>query len=119
MIIDIVVSPTGKPGEWVLLEDLDYRGIHIPTGFIFDGASIPWLLQPIVRKGGKIFAPACIHDFLYRHAKGDRKACDIVFHTALLENGVNPSKAQTIYLGVRTGGWVAWRKNLNIMKRTA
>ncbi len=119
--IDIKVSPTEIPGQWIVLEAFTYKTIPIPKDFLFDGASIPWALQPLVKKGGRIFAPACIHDFLYRSAKGDRKACDLVFLDALLYNEVGPKKAKTMYLGVRAGGWVAWGKNqkINTQKKTA
>jgi len=121
MKIEIEVRPTENPGEWEVLKELEWRGIPVPEGFIFDGASIPWALQPFVKKGGKVFAPGCIHDFLYRSAKGDRKACDLVLYEALLSNEVGPRKAKTMYLGVRAGGWVAWRKNqkANTRKRIA
>ncbi len=40
----------------------------IPKGFIFDGASIPRLLWPLLSPTGILFIPALFHDFAYKYS---------------------------------------------------
>ena len=87
----------------------------VPAGFISDGASIPRVLWPLI---GRPFdhrwrKEAVLHDFFYRAPVDivDRKTADLMFYDSLRANGLRRSKAQAMYLGVRAGGWVAWKKN--------
>lgn len=59
--------------KWEVTEDyilfvphLD-RTLLIPKGFIFDGASVPRLLWPIINPTGVLLIGSLVHDFGYRY----------------------------------------------------
>lgn len=61
--------------KFKLLEDYSYewvyrgerRRIRVEAGFVFDGASIPWIVQPLTGgKWGLGKAPALLHDLIYQ-----------------------------------------------------
>lgn len=89
----------------VVLEDFIAHGITVPAGFRFDGASAPRPLWAIIPPFKRTKKAACIHDWMCRKAKNaeDRKAADKLFHTMLLEAGLNRFRARAGYLGVRAG----------------
>lgn len=104
------VEPLDEPRHWKLLDDFNYREITVPSGFTFDGASIPLGLRWLFPHGGAKFAAACLHDYCYQTGIVDRITSDKYFLEVMLENGVNKWKAKAMYLGVRSGGWVTWNK---------
>ncbi len=58
--------------KFMLIEDWYYTlpngiRIYIPKGFIFDGASVPRFLWPILDPFGILMIPGLIHDFGYRY----------------------------------------------------
>lgn len=61
------------PRRWEVVADyyffVEYLGteLKIPTGFIFDGASIPRLLWPLLSPTGILLIPSLFHDYAYRH----------------------------------------------------
>jgi hypothetical protein len=95
-----------------------YRLNHtftVPTGFISDGASIPrilWTLvgHPFDRRWRK---ESVLHDWFYRTTDHgvSRKMADKIFYDSLRDGGLRRTKAWLMYLGVRAGGWVAWKKS--------
>ncbi len=118
----------GDTGDWTLTEDLVYRGnrdtFRVPKGFKTDFASIPRIFQALVPKNGSHDAAAIIHDYLYRVqplVQGQkplrnmrtvtRREADGIFRRIMKESGTNPIRYNLMYLGVRLGGWVAWRQN--------
>lgn len=54
--------------EWTI--ELNIKGtrqtILIPAGFVFDGASVPRLLWPLLSPTGVLLVPGLIHDYGYR-----------------------------------------------------
>ena len=110
--------------EWRLLEPLRYQTsvkggnteITVPSGFINDLASIPRLFQSIVPKVAKHRRAAVVHDYLYRergslpYAKFTRKQADQIFLEAMKADDVRWTRRRVMYLAVRAGGWVYWRK---------
>lgn len=84
----------------------------IPTGFKTDLASIPRVIQNILPPVGLYDAAAVVHDFLYQTApRGiDRGTADRVLLDAMDELGVSRATRWTIYLGVRSGGWMTWNR---------
>ena len=92
----------------------------VPAGFEFDGASIPRFfrrligspLDPEIARAGRD------HDFIYRtQLQGwTRKDADLMFLCWLIEDGLEPWRAQLAYRGVRLFGWIAWRKNRQILE---
>lgn len=103
--------------------------IVIPEGFEYDGASVPRLLWSIVgvSRDGLHRAAALVHDWIYRHGgilpdasfwkdnhsiecfPWRRHQADKLFANILALSGVSRLKRRLMYLGVRAGGWIAWR----------
>jgi hypothetical protein len=112
-----------------LLRDVSYTIEHGPfagavstvrTGFTFDYASIPRIFWPWLPPAGnrrnQYGIASLWHDWLYVHQTiaGQpcrRKDADAVFLEIMRAVGVSPILAQTLYIGVRIGGWVGWRRN--------
>lgn len=127
-------SPFGDPlrleyvdgFHWVIYSSFSYRSgegenrveVFVPIGFVTDFASIPRILWNILPPtGGTYGKAAIIHDYMYRfptHAPGKpawtRKDCDDTLRAGMDALGVSRLTRWTIYTGVRTGGWVPWRK---------
>ena len=103
--------------KWQLTAPLMYEtrsGIYIsvPEGFITDLASIPRLFRSIYSVHGQHTRAAVIHDYLYSQSDPrafTRSQADRIFYEAMLELGVRKSKAYVMYLGVRSGGYFAWK----------
>ena len=106
-----------------LLEDLVYTTrdgwrIVVPAGFVTDYASIPRALTFIIPPRGKYNRPAIIHDFLYQTAPDDdvsglvctQARADSIMREACENVDNRLTQRWAIYLGLRAGGWVAWRR---------
>lgn len=115
------------PGRFKLISLLFYevRGlvnIIIPKGFVTDFASIPKAVQmmPGFEVNGLSRAPAVLHDFLYqrrgvfenmgRKVHFSRAQVDAMFRIALAECGVPWHVRWAMYMGVRVGGWLFWKR---------
>jgi len=109
MKINIKVSPTSKPGQWVVLESFMFSGIKVEAGQLTDGASIPWWLRGVLKTGGKLFAPSVIHDTIYRHGIVSRRRADNVYRNAMRANYVPKWKIKVIYLAVRLFGGSSYK----------
>lgn len=114
--------------HWVITKEFDYhvdvpdsgRIIHIHAGFITDFASIPRVLWPVLPPTGSYGKAAVIHDYLYQTCvinlpNGfeivDRGQADHILLEAMEVLGTSRAVRETIYWGVRAGGWWAWRKH--------
>lgn len=59
--------------QYEVMEDYYYKlpkteiTVYIPKGFVFDGASIPKFLWPIIAPIDVLIIPAVIHDFGYKY----------------------------------------------------
>ena len=107
----IKVMPCDKARQWILLETIEFKGLRVPSGFCFDGASIPLLLRGFFPHGGRKFFAACLHDWLYRskdHSGWSRCDADLLFLDAMRENGVPEADAMKMYLGVKVFGGLSW-----------
>jgi uncharacterized protein DUF1353 len=106
-----------------LLEPLCYTTrngwrICVPAGFLTDYASIPRALSVLIPPRGKYNRPAIVHDWLYQKAPVDPvtgKRCtwsraDSVLREACEDVDDRFTQRWTIYLGLRAGGWVTWRR---------
>ena len=114
------VQPHIKPFAhdcFILMSDFYYQDEHINlvinAGFKYDGASIPRFFWRFV--GGK-FMPrfqrgAVVHDMLYNKNLLDRKICDKIFKKILIEDGCSKALANTMYMALRVGGGIAYRKH--------
>lgn len=91
-----------------------YAGtLSVPAGFSTDFASIPRVLRSLVPQHPRQAEPACLHDYLYsrntKYKHITRKVADQIFKEALKSNGVG-RRRHLMYIGVRLGGWAAFRK---------
>lgn len=88
------------------------KTLVVPTGFRTDLASIPqalwWAWPPM---GGYTDA-SVIHDYCYQFWPGqmDRGDADGVLNEAMEVAGVGRFTRWVIYAGIRSGGWITWRK---------
>ncbi len=105
------ITPGEKPGSWRLVQSLKIMGHIIPMNFETDGASIPWGFQWLIKKGGRLFAPAIMHDFFYQTGRHPRSVADALFLHAMWENGVGYWKRTIIYFAVRLFGWIFYKEN--------
>ena len=92
----------------------------IPSGFMFDGATIPaifWWPLRLHPFSPRIVTAALEHDFNY-YTRRDRKASDQLFYTTLKKHGIDKLRAWLMYAAVRSAGWIFylpdghWLKNL-------
>jgi hypothetical protein len=86
------------------------RIITVPAGFKTDLASIPRVLWNVLPPVGSYDAAAVVHDYLYQHNGVTRRQADDILHEAMGVLGVSSAVREAIYLGVRLGGWVTWRR---------
>jgi len=88
--------------------------ITIPKGYRTDLASVPRIPGIYWRVGGKAVLPSIVHDWLYECGDPDltRKSADKVFLEAMRNEDDPrwPTTRWAMYMGVRMGGWNAWRK---------
>lgn len=90
--------------------DGEFEYITVPRGFVWDGASVPWLFRRVVTQhGGRHQAAALLHDYLYSTGLYPREVADELFRRAMAYNGTSAAIVWPVYIGVRLGGWVAWR----------
>lgn len=101
---------------WTLHESMDYEvgslgsgeKIDVPVGTTTDFGSVPqalwWLISPI----GLATRPYVLHDYLYQTQIYSRAKSDSILLEALEVVGVKWITRWTTYLGVRSGGWMAW-----------
>ena len=118
-LTDLVLQPSHRR-LWKLAMPLIYRDIvhgdiTAYPGAITDGASIPrlaWSIAGPPLADSRVAKAAATHDQLYKSlgAGLTRKQCDQVFYRALRDEGTGRIKAATYYAGVRSGGWVGWRR---------
>lgn len=98
---------------WELMQPFGYitlsdEIIRIPTGFITDLASIPWLFRRILPKSGPYNRSCVIHDWCYKTHLFERSKCDDILLEAMEFEGVGYLTRYTIYWAVRIGGWIPW-----------
>ena len=104
--------------ETPLIYYSDYLGAAVvaPQGFKTDLASVPRLFRGLVPvANAKNRKASVIHDWLYQSAgvhSYTRKQCDRVFLEAMKSSGVSWFRRQTMYRGVRAGGWVVYNNYL-------
>jgi len=101
-------------GQWRLTEPLCYRGrkdfFTVPAGFITNFASTPRLLWPLFPPdGGHYTRGSVLHDHAYTEKKISRWDADGLFRRILREEGEPWWRRWMFWLGVRLGGWWAWR----------
>jgi hypothetical protein len=109
--------------NWIVRQPLVYRigisndSITVPVGFVTDLASIPQVLQSIIRQNGLYLLPAVVHDYLYWKQTCTREQSDQILLFGMIENNVSDIHRIAIYQAVRAAGSFAWEANAR--ERTA
>jgi hypothetical protein len=95
-----------------LTRAINYEGITIPSGFSWDGISIPKAITFIIPRWGEANMAALVHDFLYstESVHSNRKEADNILYDTLKELGVPWWKAYVIYISVRVFGKSSYKK---------
>lgn len=116
--IDIRILP-GKGFRFELMQDFWAFGFCVPKGFIFDGASVPWAMQWVIaRLDGQVAEGALLHDWLYRYQTVSRVLADAMLLELLKVRGVVWRKRVAVWVALRLFGWIAWRENGKMLRRT-
>lgn len=124
-LTELVTTPViGKTGWVRTVEPFELWSerlggvVQIPAGFEFDKDSVPRL--PVVYLLFKERLPkpaAAVHDWLYATQPADvpRRVADLVMNDVAVRCGMERRWKYPVYLGVRMGGWVAWRRSQNAL----
>lgn len=125
----LAIERIGKR-RWKTTRDITYLvgalhsgwQITIPVGFETDGASVPrfmWIFFPPL--GGDYDEAAVLHDFLYRTQFMclERVVADAILIEAMLVCGTSALARWSIFVGVRAGGWMTYRKYRRAAARLA
>lgn len=102
--------------RWRLLAPLIYDSALIgivtaPKSFITDFASVPRVPFIFDVLGDIAHRSAVIHDYLYSTGQVNRYVADKVLLEAMKLDGIPLWKRYQIFIGVRIGGWKAWREH--------
>ena len=103
--------------NWIVRQPLTYTigisndSVTVPPGFVTDFASIPQVLQSIIRQNGLYLLPAVVHDYLYWKQTCTREQSDQILLLAMIENKVGDLHRIAIYEAVRAAGRFAWNEN--------
>lgn len=118
--VNIEMSPGDDGQEWrtvaplAYISDVDGPGegeiIEVLPGMATDGASIPRLFWRLIGcpLRGRYAPAALIHDGLYAAQDLPRAIADRLFREMLLDLGLHPAKAWTMYQAVKLGGDPSW-----------
>lgn len=96
--------------EPLVWRDAD-REVRVPVGFECDLASVPRVLWWWAPPDGRYRAAVIIHDYDYRTQKVSRMTADRTLYRVMRFVSTRRTQAALIWLGVRIGGWLAWRNN--------
>jgi hypothetical protein len=114
-----ILGPIVKGERTVILTEefsarTDIGTIRVPKGFVSDGASVPRSVYSIIgHPFGKYLESAIIHDYLYRDETefdASRAEADSIFLELMKAQGIGFSKRWAMYLAVRSGGWLSFKK---------
>lgn len=110
----ITVETIGVLYEPLVFNVSGYGELVVPIGFDTDGCSLPRTFWRLVGHpfDMKYLREAILHDWLYRTQEFSRAESDMIFKKVLQDsNKLEPWKIETIFWGLRAGGWVAWNSN--------
>ena len=122
MIEQPKLSPVPKLKLYILLKD--YPAVYgdmkilIPKGFVFDGASIPFIgwLPTYTPFHPLVMASAICHDWIFLNHQTDQKTADQILYDRLVLNGASPFKSKLMYRAVRIGGGLFWQPGADKIK---
>lgn len=113
------MSPFADGENWYLLNDfkisIDGEEITVPKGFVTDFASIPPPISWWLPKWELYGQAAIVHDFLYWDQHCKQEQADQILLIAMRDDKVDFFSRNTIYTGVRLGGWYTY--NIQIPNR--
>lgn len=105
------------PTVAIVLWDIEPFGVHVPAGYITDGASVPRAFYNILARFTDALGAALAHDARYDPPAGPdgvkrrqktRKQADLEFLHNLKASGVNLARRQAAYRAVRLFGFRPW-----------
>jgi len=108
--------------KWRLEQELVYRDIRVPVGYITDGASVPRPLWWLLPSWGRYSRASVVHDYLcdqivkrapHPAAPTARKA-DAIFYQAMKDSGVNATIRWLMWAAVRLAGILGLRETSHI-----
>ena len=110
--------------NWVLTKDWEYKindiTYVIPSGFQFDGASIPKFLRTFFSPVGVLLIGGLVHDYMYKYTACkpvsnksallvvDQKRADQIFRDINIEVNGFYFMNYLAYWSLRIGGFIAW-----------
>lgn len=97
-----------KPVE---LYDAYFIFIEVPVGFETDLGSVPRMFWNILPPIGPASLGFVVHDYLYSTQPCSRFEADGVLLRAMKATKTHWAARWAIYLGVRFGGWYAWKED--------
>ena len=121
--------------HWEIAKDFEYelngKKYVIPSGFKFDGASIPKFLHTFLSPVGVLLLGGLVHDYAYKYAallpkkreafakKGellllDQKKADEIFRDINIEINGFYFMNYLAYWSLRLGGFMAWNKHRKV-----
>lgn len=117
---DLHVVQGPRPLTWRLTDRLVYESprlgtIIVPAGFVTDLDSTPRRTRTaFALLYGTAPRAAVIHDWLYWGQRVgtrqvSREEADLELYASVIDEGAAPWRALLFWVGVRLGGWVAWR----------
>ena len=105
--------------EVVLLSPLRYQSaildgiVEVPAGFKTDFASVPRVPIAYWFYGNRAHRESVIHDYIYSCGNVNRSMADKVFMEAMKVRNKNWFVRWPMFIGVRCGGWAAWKSHRN------
>ena len=115
--IKVEILPVKKK-PFRLLYDIEVklpngRMIVVRKGYRYDLASVPSWLHWLVPIWGRDNIAFLAHDYIYDNEVSGftRRQADKIMFKLAVRSGASPTRAYIMYLGVRAGGWVGWRRN--------
>ena len=122
----MVVSPVpgSEPQQWDILEPLivSVCGVGeftVPAGRRVDFASVPRWLRPFFSARALHSLGSVVHDELYTRGTTSRWIADAIFAELLRREGIHFRTCVAMWVGVRLGGWWAWRQHRSEESRQA
>jgi hypothetical protein len=114
--IELTPIDSGTGRNWRVDEVFSYVAqdksmVTVPIGFVTDLASIPRFLWSLWPPEGLYTDAAVVHDCCYAQQFFTRLRCDQILLEAMEDLGVSWWTRHVIYIGVRIGGWMAWKKH--------
>jgi hypothetical protein len=107
------------PTVWTLCKDYSRNTtiglVAVPTGFVWDGASVPRIFWNLIPAWGMWSGAALIHDFLYTTQPCNRRLADTIFLALMVQDDVSRWRAAMMFFAVRIFGARAWRKHQHIV----